>query len=120
MDSQRPEEKRRFTRVSSSLPIQYKNLKKSGETSHGAVCRNISEGGACFNSSAFVSLACRLVVEITIPQAPKPIKAISKVAWIRRLPSTDQYELGNQFLEMTKEDKAYISDFISASPDKVI
>jgi c-di-GMP-binding flagellar brake protein YcgR len=107
------EEKRRYKRASSNLQLQYRNIKKPGETSRGTFCRNISEGGACFNSSEFVSLACRLVLEISIPSSPKPIKAISKVAWIRRIPSTEQYELGNQFLEITKEDKASIMNFVN-------
>lgn len=106
-------DKRRFKRVDSSLPLQYKNLKKIGEASRGSTCRNISEGGACFHSNEFVSLACRLVVEITLPNAPKPVKAISKVAWIKRVPSSDSYELGNQFLEITKEDKSHIVNFIN-------
>lgn len=113
MENNNLAEKRRFARVDSSLPLQYKNLKKIGEASRGATCRNISEGGACFNSSEFVSLACRLVVEISLPNTPKPVKAISKVAWIRRMPSSDQYELGNQFLEITKEDRAHIMNFIN-------
>jgi len=53
------------------------------------------------------------VVEINLPTIPKPIKAISKVAWIRKLPSSDQYELGNQFLEMSREDKVQINNFVN-------
>ena len=108
-------EKRRFQRLESALPLQYKNLRKSGVPSSGSLTRNLSEGGVCFKTGEFISLACRLVLEISLPTNPKPIKAISKVAWIRRIPSTDQYELGNQFLDMTKEDKAIISNFINGA-----
>ncbi|MBI4974804.1 MAG: PilZ domain-containing protein [Candidatus Omnitrophica bacterium] len=107
------EEKRRYQRVESKVPLQYRNLRKSGEASKGALSRNIGEGGLSFKSSEFISLACRLVVEITLPTSPKPIKAISKVAWIRKTPSNEQYELGNQFLEMTKEDRTHIVNFIN-------
>jgi hypothetical protein len=62
-----------------------------------------------------MSLACRLVLSITLPNSTKPIKAISKVAWIKRVPVGDQYELGNQFLEITKEDKVQIVDFVKES-----
>ncbi len=110
---ERTEEQRRFKRVDSNLPVQYKNLRKAGETPTGSLTRNLSQGGVCFKSNEFISLACRLVVEISLPTVSKPIKAISKVAWIRKLPSSDQYELGNQFLEMTKEDKSLIEKFIS-------
>ena len=109
------EEKRRYRRIDSDFPIQYKNLRASGELPIGSIARNLSEGGVCFKSSKFVSLACRLVVEISLPSSPKPVKAISKVAWIRKIPSSDQYELGNQFLEITKEDKANILNFVNQS-----
>ena len=107
------EDKRRYKRVESRLPVEYKDLRKGGTLLRGALTRNVGEGGICFQSNEFMSLACRLVVEITLPNVPKPIKAISKVAWIRRVPSSDLYELGNQFLEMAREDRAHITNFVS-------
>jgi len=107
------EEKRRHKRADMLISVQYKNLKKIGEPSLGSISRNISEGGVCFKSNSFISLACRLVLEITLPALPKPIKAISKVAWIKKIPVGDQYELGNQFLEMTKEDRMHIANFMN-------
>ena len=105
-------ERRRFQRIDSNLPLRYKNL-KTATVPMGSVTKDISEGGMRFKTNEFISLACRLVVEITLPMAPKPIKAISKVAWIRKLSSGEQYELGNQFLEISKEDKALITDYMS-------
>lgn len=105
-------EKRRHHRVSVDTPLQYRNLRNAAMLPAGSVARNISEGGICFNTSEFMSLACRLIVEITLPTIPNPVRAISKVAWIRKLPKSDQYELGNQFLEMTKEDRMKIMDFV--------
>lgn len=107
------DEKRRFKRVDTNIPVQFKDLRKAGELPAGSLTRNLSEGGVCFKTNRFVSLACRLVVEISLPSAPKPVKAISKVAWIRKVPSSDQYELGNQFLEISKEDKAHIMQFVN-------
>lgn len=109
------EDKRRYKRVAAGVPIRYKNLRAAAELPVGAISRNLSEGGICFHTNKFISLACRLVVEISIPTSLRPVKAISKVAWIRRIPSTDQYELGNQFLEINKEDKANILDFVNQS-----
>ena len=106
------EEKRRFKRVDANLTLEYKDLRKAKELPKGSLLRNISEGGVCFNSKEFMSLACRLVLNISLPNNPRPVKAISKVAWIRRLPTSNQYELGNQFLEITKEDKTQIANFI--------
>jgi c-di-GMP-binding flagellar brake protein YcgR len=111
------DDKRKFKRINRILQLQYRNLRKSGELPKETVTRNISEGGVCFNSDEFLSLACRMVVEINIPTVPKPIKAISKIAWIRKLPTSEHYEMGNQFLDMTREDKALISEFINNSED---
>ena len=108
------EDKRRFKRVSTSLPLEYKDLRKSSELPKGSLLKNISEGGVSFSSKEFMSLACRLVLSITLPGNPKPIKAISKVAWIKRMPVGDQYELGNQFLEIAKEDKSNIVNFVNS------
>jgi c-di-GMP-binding flagellar brake protein YcgR len=106
-------DKRRYKRADLNLPVQYKNLRQSGDGSVGSLTRNLSEGGVCFKSGKFISLACRLVLEISLPNSVKPVKAISKVAWIRKVPSSDQYELGNQFLEITREDKAHIMNFVN-------
>lgn len=112
------EEKRRYQRIDFNLPLQYRNLRKIGEASIGALSKDISGGGVRFKANEFISLACRLVVEITLPTVPKPIKAISKVAWIKKIPASDQYELGNQFLDMTKEDKNHVIDFVNKSLNK--
>ena len=109
------EDKRRYKRVESVLPVQFRNLRKAADTASGALSHNISEGGVCFMSKDFISLACRLVVEINLPTLPKPIKAISKIAWIKKIPVNNQYLLGNQFLEMTKEDKAHVMNFVNNS-----
>ena len=107
------DEKRKFHRIESRFPLKYKDLRKTGEESRGTVSKNISEGGVRFRSDRFISLACRLVVEINLPTLTKPIRAVSKIAWIKKLPAGDDYEVGNQFLEISREDKALIQDFIT-------
>lgn len=109
------EDKRRYKRVESALPVQFRNLRGTGGSITGSLSHNISEGGVCLMSKDFISLACRLVVEINLPELSKPIKAISKIAWIKKIPTKEQYVLGNQFLEMTKEDKAHVINFVNNS-----
>jgi c-di-GMP-binding flagellar brake protein YcgR len=111
------EDKRRYKRVGVSLPLEYKDLRKSSDLPKGSLLKNISEGGVSFSSKEFMSLACRLILTINLPNSSKPVKAISKVAWIRRMPISDQYELGNQFLEITKEDREQVVDFVKNSLD---
>ena len=109
------DERRRYPRAETNLPVSYKNLRSAGQAPVGSTTRDLSEGGARFKTSEFISLACRLVLEISIPTSPKPIKAISKVAWIKKLPVGDNYEVGNHFLEITKEDKSRIMDYINSA-----
>ena len=106
------EEKRRHPRAEFNLPLSYKNLRSAGQPPIGSTSSNISEGGIRFKTNEFISLACRMVLEITLPTTPKPIKAISKVAWIKKLPTSNFYEIGNQFLEISKEDRAHIMEFV--------
>jgi len=105
-------ERRRFQRIDSNLPVRYKNI-RTATVPMGSLTKNISEGGIRFKTNEFISLACRLVVEITLPTVQRPIKAISKVAWIRKLSSGEQYELGNQFLEISKDDRSLITDYVN-------
>ena len=107
------EEKRRFVRVESQLPVQYQNLRKLKDSSTGVTTNDIGEGGIRFKSGEFISLACRLLLEINLPSIVKSIKAISKVAWIRKTPDSKVYEIGNQFLEISKEDRDHIITFVN-------
>jgi len=105
-------ENRRHKRKASSFPIQYRDIRKSGSLASGSVTGNISEGGVYFKSSEFIPLTGRLALEISLPTLSRPVKAISKVAWIRRILPSGQYEVGSQFLEMTREDRKTVADFV--------
>ena len=92
--------------------MQYKKLKHLSEGTVGAVTRDVSEGGVRFTSNEFLPLASRLVVEIFLPAQPRPVKAIAKVAWIRKVPSGEQYEIGNQFLDIARDDKRQLNEYV--------
>ncbi len=106
------EERRKWVRVDATVPLQYKKLKGQSEGTIGAITKDVSEGGVQFISNEFLPLASRLVVEVFLPAQPKPIKAISKVAWIQKASSGDQYVIGNQFLEVGREDRGQLADYV--------
>ncbi len=105
-------EKRKHPRIGARIPFTYKELRATSPVSKGALTKNLSVGGVRFHSDKFISLSCRMILEINLPLITKPLRAISKVAWIRKLPAGDDYEIGNQFLDMKKEDRSLITDFI--------
>lgn len=108
-------EKRKYERVKTHIPVRIRKL-RDGANADGtsSITKNLSEGGIRFRTAEFISMACRLLLELDIPMFTKPVKAISKVAWIKKAPSGDDYEIGNQFLEMSKEDKELISEYVDS------
>lgn len=109
-------ERRKSPRINARLPLQYKDIQRPIETYSGTLTRDISEGGVRFIANEFLSIFTRLLVEASIPSFSRPIKAISKVAWIRKIPSGNQYDVGVQFMDMTEEDKKHLTSFIAKSP----
>lgn len=109
-------ERRKAARVNARVPLQFKDIQRPIETYTGTITKDISGGGVRFLSNEFLSIFTRLLVEVSVPTFSRPIKAISKVAWIQKVPRSNQYEVGVQFLDMTEEDKKQLASFISKSP----
>ncbi|MFC1807081.1 PilZ domain-containing protein [Candidatus Omnitrophota bacterium] len=109
-------ERRRAPRINARIPLQFKDIQRPIETYTGSLTKDISEGGTQFISSEFLSIFTRLLLEVSVPSFSRPVKAISKVAWIQKIPRSNQYNVGVQFMDMTEEDKRQLSSFISKSP----
>ena len=106
-------EKRAYKRVKLDNPLQYIKLDANVRERVEAMIKDISREGISFFTNEFISLATRLVLTIRLPRYPRPIKVISKVIWIRKDPTTDRFELGNQFVEMIKEDQKLFEQYLS-------
>ena len=117
------EERRKFKRVKTHIPVKYRKLRDgAGSAGLGSLSKDLSQGGVYFRTGEFISMACRLILEVDIPMLTRPIKAISKVAWIRKTDTGEDYEIGNQFLEISKKDRELISEYVESlgmynSPD---
>jgi hypothetical protein len=108
-------ERRKHERIKTHIPVRFRKLRDgAGVSGDSSLSKNLSQGGIRFRTAEFISMACRLILELDIPMFVKPVKAISKVAWIRKTDSGNEYEVGNQFLEMSKEDKELISEYVSS------
>ncbi len=108
-------EKRKNPRVKTHIPVRYRKLRQgAGVDGASSITKNMSQGGIRFRTAEFISMACRLILELDLPMFTKPVKAISKVAWIRKAPSGSEYEVGNQFLEISKKDKELISEYVDS------
>ena len=110
-----PQERRKYKRIKTHIPVRFRKLRDgAGISGDSSLSKNLSQGGIRFRTAEFISMACRLILELDIPMFTKPVKAISKVAWIRKSDSGKDYEVGNQFLEMSKKDKELISEYVNS------
>ena len=110
-------EKRQAPRVKTGIPIRYKELGDGAETfGVGSFTTDVSTGGLRFGTNKFISAARRLMLEIDIPTLTKPIKAVSKVAWIRKADAGEdyQYQVGSQFMEITQKDQDLIAKYLNS------
>ena len=106
-------EKRKYKRVKTHIPVRYRKLGDSEVMAvTGSITRNLSRGGVRFRVQGFISRACRLILELDLPMFGKPVKVISKVAWIHKAQSGDDYEIGGQFLEISRKDKELVSEYV--------
>ncbi|MFH1878027.1 MAG: PilZ domain-containing protein [Candidatus Omnitrophota bacterium] len=103
------EEKREHVRIKSYNPVRYRKLSSGARGgSSNSVSTDISRGGVRFRTREFIPMACRLIIEIDVPDQKVPLKAISKVAWIRKTDSGEEFEIGNKFLSLSeKENKIF-------------
>jgi hypothetical protein len=113
------EEKRKVPRLKMAIPVEYKMLRGSPEKKIGSLTSDLGAGGVRFITNEFLALTARLVLDIALPIPERSVSAVSKIAWIKKLPVGDKYEVGNQFLEMAKDDKDRLSNYLTrlaASP----
>ena len=108
-------ERRQQQRVNMTMSVQYRGIRQASNSVVSAISRDISSGGARLLVNEFISVFTRLILEITVPSAPKPVRAVSKITWVRKRPYGEQYEVGAQFMEMSEEDRRGVVDFIEKS-----
>ncbi len=107
-------EKRKTPRIITHIPVRYSKLKDgSSEQGTGSLSKDLSLGGICFRARDFIPMACRLILELELPNRAKPLKVISKIAWIRKTTSDGDFETGNHFLEVSKEDSDTMSEYVN-------
>ena len=113
-DYSRADEKRKSARFTVTIPFEYKKLKGTPELKKGSITKDLSTGGTRFITDEFIPYTARLVLDITLPLPQRSVSALSKISWIKKLPNGDKYEVGNQFLEISKEDKGRLSTYLDS------
>ena len=58
-----------------------------------------------------------MLMEVDI-SSPRPVKAISRVSWIKKRPHGEEFDVGSHFLEMTGADRKTLFFFMDAAERK--
>jgi len=107
------DDRREKERVSIFATLKYKGLTKQKSVEAGIV-NNISERGIKFQNTKFIPLGCLIGLSIYISPVHEPIKAVTRIVWIKKQAATEGYDVGSKFIDMTDDDKVRISDFLRA------
>ena len=101
--------KRRFPRLDLDLPVRYKIR---GYSDFGSsVTKDISIGGLRFITDRYIKPLTDIMLEIDI--LSRTISSIAKVKWSQSLPHSNRYQIGLEFIELARENKDYLSDFVN-------
>jgi len=104
-------ERRKHQRVDASVTLRLKKLYGETYIDENAITKDLSVDGVRFESGYPISLNSRLLLEINLPDIKGVLRALSKVIWVRKLKTGDNFEFGNEFISIKKEDAAIISDY---------
>ena len=112
------EEKRRFERTQCGIDSSFKSLEgTSSPPAAETVVQDISEGGIRFRTNHFIPVHHRLLFRINVPNQ-KMIEAVTRPAWIREIPSLNQYDIGAEFISLSDGDREVIRQFAAGMPSK--
>jgi hypothetical protein len=105
-------EKRRYRRREAQLPLRCRETLALPSPFRGVQMKDVSLGGLRFQDEGFIPPDTSLIFEFSLPRGGKPVRAISRVAWSRKLPSGDRYEFGGQFVEMLTSEKKFLEEYL--------
>lgn len=106
-------ERRRFPRLNSRIPLQYKRAIRYKNALQGTITRNIGEGGVRFVAHEFIPLFIKLKVKMFLSSSSNSISALSKVIWVRKLPYLDRYDVGLEFIDLPDTGRKLIANYVS-------
>ncbi|MCX5706516.1 MAG: PilZ domain-containing protein [Candidatus Omnitrophica bacterium] len=93
-------ENRAYTRAKVYYLVK---IQKPGESREKMVLtslKNLSAGGACIKLQESLPVSSTLCLSINYPGSDKPVFAVGKIDWVRKLDKDKGYEAGLSFIEI--------------------
>ena len=102
-------ERRKFIRVPDKLQILYEVIssKKIGEYT----TKNVSQGGVRFLVHNFIPQSSYLKIKLALEPC-LTCEALVKIAWIRKNPCSEEYEVGVEFISLPRGAQEHFTEYI--------
>ena len=105
-------ERRQLPRLPFTKPVQYRSLFKAPRVYTGSIAGDLSASGLRITNAVPLSKEDRLVLLFSLPDSAQTIRTIARVACQRERPFEAGYESGQQFIEITPEDRDSIAGYV--------
>ena len=87
------------------------------------ITKDLSEGGLRCISQTVVPVSTELQIELLVTTGDEPFTAKGRTAWFRIVPSSDQFDVGIIFLEISPQNKRLLSiclDRLSSQSPQIV
>lgn len=110
------QERRRFVRMPEEATISYKIL--PDPKIEMFFTKDISQGGIRFFVSDLIPENSLIEIRLTISKIPFSFKAVVKTKWIKKEAHGDRYEIGVEFVNLSKEATEHLVHYIQKALNK--
>lgn len=107
-------ERRRFLRISEEDAVTYEVI--PFHKTARSVTRDLSIGGIRFFADEFIPMSSVLKVELQLKGANRVIRAIVKTKWIKQYYDDERYDLGAEFVDISREDLKFLDKYLYKQP----
>ncbi|MBI3009175.1 MAG: protein kinase [Candidatus Omnitrophica bacterium] len=104
-------EDRKYRRLEEHIQMCYKSMANPG-VSECVFTKDICDAGIKFVTKMSIHERVILDMDISLPDYEDTIKVLGRVKWVRKDESTDGYEIGCEFLEMSEKDRSKLMEHI--------
>jgi len=109
-------ERRRYLRIPDQAEISYRILPNPKTSMF--FTKNISQGGIRFFVGAIVPQNSLMEIRLTLKDIPFSFKTVVKTKWVKKETYGDRYEVGVEFVNISKEAVGHLIRYIQNVIDK--
>lgn len=106
-------EKRRHTRLTLSLPVNYEVLETDKKEISDTICKDISEGGIKLMLKKFYPPKTKFLLKINLEGVNKIIETMAETAWSFNMHLSNMYHSGLCFVNLDTSQQKNLKEYIA-------